>query len=49
VYHVATDAVVILEVFSKKNAATPKEVLTNCKKRLAAYITVASGEERKRT
>lgn len=48
VYHVATDAVVILEVFSKKTAATPDEVLTNCKKRLAAYIRAAWGEERKR-
>jgi phage-related protein len=48
VYHVATDAVVILDVFSKKTAATPKEVLTNCKRRLAAYIRVASGSERKR-
>ena len=49
VYHVATDAVVILEVFSKKTAATPNEVLTNCKKRLVAYIRAASGERRKRT
>jgi phage-related protein len=48
VYHVAADAVLILDVFSKKTAATPKEVLTNCKRRLAAYIRVASGAERKR-
>ena len=48
VYHVATDAVVILDVFSKKTAATPNEVLTNCKRRLAAYIHAASGGERKR-
>jgi phage-related protein len=48
VYHVATDAVVILDVFSKKTAVTPNEVLTNCRRRLAAYIRVASGEERKR-
>lgn len=47
VYHV-TDAVVILDVFSKKTAATPNEVLTNGKRRLAAYIRVASGGERKR-
>ena len=31
VNHVATDAVLILDVFSKKSAATPDEVLTNCK------------------
>jgi phage-related protein len=48
VYYVATDAVVILDVFSKKTAATPNEVLTNSKRRLAAYIRVASGGERKR-
>jgi phage-related protein len=48
VYQVATDAVVILDVFSKKTAATPNEVLTNSKRRLAAYIRVASGGERKR-
>ena len=48
VHHIATDAVVILDVFSKKTAATPNEVLTNCRRRLAAYIRVASGGERKR-
>ena len=48
VYHVATDAVVILEVFSKKTAATPKEVLKNCKRRLAAYTTIATSEEGRR-
>jgi phage-related protein len=48
VYHVATDAVVILDVFSKKTAATPKEVLTNCKRRFAAYMKAATGRERKR-
>jgi phage-related protein len=48
VYHVATDAVVILDVFSKKTATTPNEVLINCKRRLAAYINVASGGGRKR-
>jgi len=48
VYHVVTDAVVILDVFSKKTAATPVGVLTSCKRRLAAYDRVASGGERKR-
>ena len=37
VYYVAIDAVVILDVFSKKTAATPKEVLMKCRKRLALY------------
>jgi phage-related protein len=48
VYHVAADAVVILEVFSKKSAATPNEVLMNCKRRLGAYISLTSGGETKR-
>jgi phage-related protein len=48
VYHVAADAVVILEVFSKKSAATPNEVLMNCKRRLRAYISLTSGGETKR-
>jgi len=48
IYHVAADSVVILDVFSKKTAATPKEVVTNCKRRLAAYIQAATGGERKR-
>lgn len=48
VYHVATDAVVILDAFSKKTAAMPIEVVTNCKRRLAAYLRVASGGGRRR-
>lgn len=36
-YHLAPDAVVILEVFAKKTPATPKAVLTDCRKRLAEY------------
>ena len=47
VYHVATDAVVILDVFSKKTAATPNEVVMNCKRRLAAYTRAAAGGGRK--
>lgn len=47
VYHLAADAVLILDVFSKKTAAMPKEVLTNCRRRLAAYIRVAASGERK--
>ena len=37
VYFVDTDAVVILEVFSKKTQATPKRVIETCKSRLAFY------------
>ena len=48
VYHVAADAVVILDVFSKKTAAMPNDVRSNCQRRLAAYLRVASGGERKK-
>ena len=37
VYHVDADAVVILEVFSKKTQATPQKVIATCRKRLAMY------------
>lgn len=46
VYHLPGDAVVILDVFSKKTPATPKEVLANCRRRLAAYNAALSAEER---
>ncbi len=36
-YHVATDAIVILDVFRKKTAATPKTVATDCQRRLATF------------
>ena len=37
VYFVDRDAVLILEVFSKKSRQTPKRVMDTCKKRLSAY------------
>jgi len=37
VYFVDADAVVILEVFSKKSQATPKNVIETCQARLARY------------
>lgn len=36
-YHVDVEAVVILEVFSKKTRATPKQVIRVCQQRLTAY------------
>jgi phage-related protein len=44
-YHIATDAVVILEVFEKKTAATPKHVIGDCRKRLAAFQAVAQARK----
>jgi phage-related protein len=47
VYCAAHDAVVILDVFSKKTQATPKAVVVACRERLAAYrATVKAGKER---
>jgi phage-related protein len=37
VYHIARDAVVILDVFSKKTATTPKTVIADCRHRLQAF------------
>ena len=44
-YHVANDAVVILEVFSKKTQATPIQTLEVCRKRLAAYLRTVADKE----
>jgi phage-related protein len=37
VYRIDPDAIVILDVFSKKTAKTPKAVIENCKRRLKDY------------
>lgn len=44
VYHLAPDAVVILDVFAKKTATTPKTVIAACRKRLADYLRVTQGK-----
>lgn len=46
IYHLAQDAVVILDVFSKKTATTPVDTLAVCRKRLSMYRRVASDKER---
>ena len=40
-YHIAPDAIVILDVFAKKTNATPKRVIAECRKRLAEFQRVA--------
>lgn len=40
-YHVAGDAVVILEVFAKKTRATPKRVVDSAGTRLKKYLSDA--------
>jgi len=37
VYHVADEAIVILEVFSKKTGKTPKKIVEACQKRLKDF------------
>ena len=37
VYRIDPDAIVIVEVFSKKTGATPKKIIDTCKARLRAY------------
>lgn len=36
-YRIDTDAILILDVFSKKTTQTPKSVVNNCKRRLKDY------------
>lgn len=43
VYRVDADAIVILEVFKKKSAQTPKNVMEACRKRLRDYDAVSEG------
>src|SRR5262245_8220014 len=40
VYHVDTDAIVILDVFAKTTQQTPKPVIDTCKARLRLYQSV---------
>ena len=37
IYRIDSDAIIVLEVFSKKTEATPKQVIETCKKRLRLY------------
>jgi phage-related protein len=39
-YHVAADAIVVLEVFQKKTRATPKRVVEDARRRLKTYLQV---------
>jgi len=39
IYHIANDAIVILEVFPKKTNQTPKKVIETCKKRTKSYYS----------
>ena len=43
VYRVDDDAVLVAEVFAKKTQATPKSVITTCKRRLRDYDVLTKG------
>jgi phage-related protein len=43
IYRVDEDAIVILEVFSKKTHKTPKRVIDTCRTRLRDYETTSKG------
>jgi phage-related protein len=42
-YRVDADAVLILNVFSKKTQATPRDVIENCQRRIRLYQQVTGG------
>ena len=44
VYRVDEDAIIIVEVFSKKSRATTKRVIETCKERLSRYDQIVGGE-----
>jgi phage-related protein len=46
IYHVADEAIAILEVFSKKTRATPSHIVEVCRKRLASFVKAAANRER---
>ena len=41
VYRIDPDAVLVLEVFSKKTRATPRQVIDSCRRRLKQYDAIA--------
>jgi len=45
-YKTYTDAILILEVFEKKSAKTPKSVIDTCRQRITAYEAAIKKEGR---
>ena len=45
VYRTDADAIVIAEVFAKQTRATPKAVITACRRRLTAYDALMDAKE----
>ena len=48
VYHIAADAVVILDVFKKQTETTPLAVINACKQRLADFGRLVKTKEKSR-
>ena len=46
VYRIDPDAIVLLDVFTKKTSRTPKRVVENCRRRLRQYDVVQGQKER---
>jgi phage-related protein len=42
---VDTDAVIVAEIFTKKTRATPKHVITTCRRRLWQYDAISAKED----
>ncbi len=38
VYHISNEAIVLLEVFSKKSGKTPRRILQTCQQRLQEFL-----------
>ena len=45
IYRIDDDAIVVVETFEKKTQKTPRQILTNCQRRLRHYDDGATGEE----
>ena len=41
IYRADADAILVLDVFSKKTRATPKPIIENCRRRLRQYDAIA--------
>ena len=46
VYYIGADAVVILDVFSKKTRTTPKHIIQQSRRRLGLYLAAVEEDER---
>lgn len=42
IYHEAPEAIVVLDVFAKKTARTPRSIIAQCKRRLSEFQRIVS-------